>query len=65
MGVFITETKGAVTFKCPGCNNTIYAINLGVLCDYCQTILPDVEDLLLDVEARIDFYLQEEYHLEF
>jgi len=65
MCLTLTEMKGAVTFNCPGCNNTIFAVNLGVMCDYCQSILPDAEDLLLDVEARIDHYLQESYFLEF
>lgn len=61
MSFEIHERKGATSFKCPNCRATIYAIYLSVMCEYCQCILPDPEDMLTDVESRMDFHSQSNY----
>ena len=61
MSFEICERNGATAFKCPSCGATIYSIYLTVLCEYCQCCLPDPEDIITDVESRIDFFLRESY----
>jgi len=50
--------NGETTFKCPVCSKiTSYFYTQTVLCNSCSGILPLVEPLKVNIDARIRFHL--------